>query len=292
MSKAHSPTSLDRYSDCPRQWWYYYRSGLKARAKSATLIVGIILHEIFNTIVKSRTFGTTCDPVSMFDERWAKETTENEISYSTTQTPDGCAKSGRRMAELFDQYWRTSDLVPVMDQNGEPILEREFRTSIGNGCKIMARLDILAMSTKTGLVGPIDFKTPGNKPNAIATVQSNQLSIQQLVLEPHLDELGLERIDTVGFLNVLRRNIPKSRNAKGPEVLPPSIITARTPERLAEAKRDILMVHEDIERGRFPRTPRKPYNSPCELCDYAMHCAFGSLEGLIVPDQWTFDLAA
>jgi len=244
--------------------------------------MGIILHEVFNAVVKACVLRHPCDPIAMFEQAWAKAVSETEISYSSVQTPESLLESGRRMAEIFQQSWKNTGLVPIIDDQGEPVLEREFKIALAPGLFLMARIDILCMSTLTGQVGPIDFKTPAAKPDPIATVQSDQLSIQQIVLEPYLESLGLERIDTVGFLCVLRRPVPKTGKGKGPEVLPPSIVPARSRERLAEARQDIAILAEDIERGRFRRTPRQAYNSPCEMCDYAMHCTYGSMEGLVV----------
>lgn len=287
-----SPTGLEKYTDCPRKWWYHYSAKVKARSKAATLFVGIILHEVFNTIVKSEVLGLDCDPVSMFESAWTETLEKEHIRYSTTQSPEGMLATGKRIAELFPAAWKSTGLIPVIDPNGEPVLEREFRTVIAPGVTVMARIDGLFMSTKTGQVVPIDFKCPAQPPDPISTTMSDQLSIQQLLVNNDATALGIEGVDAVGFMSAIRRPMGKTRTAKGPEILPPSIVPARTPEQLAELRQRIVWVAEDITRGRFPKTPRMPHNTPCDLCDYAMHCAYGSEEGLVFPKLFQIPLVA
>jgi hypothetical protein len=287
-----SPSSLEKYTDCPRKWWYHYVAKVKAKSKSATLFAGIILHEVFNTIVKSEILGHTCDPVQLFESTWNETLARENIRYSTTQSPEGMLATGKRIAELFPAAWKNTGLIPVIDPKGVPVLERKFTSVIAPGLTVLCIVDGLFMSTNTGQVVPLDFKCPAQPPDPLSTTMSDQLSIQQLLVNNEATSLGIEQVDAVGFMAAIRRPIGKTRNAKGPEILPPSIVPARTPAQLAELRQRIVWTAEDITRGRFPKTPRMPHNTPCDLCDYAMHCAYGSEEGLIFPESFQLPLVA
>lgn len=292
MSIVVSPTSLETYTDCPRKWWYRYRAKVTATAKAATLYAGIVLHQVFNAVVQSVASGSSCDPVGMFETLWQQAVENNEVRFSSTQSPEGLLASGRRIAELFPDAWKATGLVPIIDADGKPVLERDLRYAIAPGVTVRAILDGLFMSTRDGSVVALDFKNPAQAPDAISTCLSDQLSIQQLVVMSAADSLGIERVDKVAFMVALRRAIPKSSRGKGPEILPPSMVDARTEEQLRETRQRILWMAEDVERGRFPKTPRQPHNTPCDMCDYAYHCAYGTTEGLVFPQTFQLPFAA
>lgn len=287
-----SPTSLEMYIDCPRKWWYRYVAKVKTRSRAATLLVGVILHEVFNAIVKSEALGINCDPVLMFEKAWIDTVAKEHIHYSTTQSPEGMLATGKRVCELFPSAWKKTGLIPVLDPQGKPVLERRFTSVIAPGLTLVAILDGLFMSTTTGKVISLDFKCPAQKPDPLSTTMSDQLTIQQKLVNNEATSLGIEQVDAVGFMAAIRRPIGKTKGAKGPEILPPSIVPARTQAQVAELSQSIVWVAEDIQRGRFQKTPRMPHNTPCDMCDYAMHCAYGSTEGLIFPDTFQLPLVA
>jgi len=277
-----SPTSFERYCNCPRSWWYHYKSGWRPRAKGATLFIGIILHACFNAIVKADVLGKSCDPQTMFLKSWREALNKNAVRFTVTQSPEEMAKSAARIIELFPDAWKRFGLTPIIDQKGEPVLEREFRTTITPGVTLTAIIDGLFMSVHDGSVAPIDFKVSAAKPDPISTSQSNQLTTQQIVVDANAASLGIENVDGVGLLYAIRRNVPKKKGKGiGPEIMKPSIVKARTQEQLSEFKETVIWTVEDIQRGRFPKTPRSPHNTPCTECDYAMLCVCGSTEGLV-----------
>lgn len=281
----HYPTGLDRYQNCPRQAWYYINKWRK-RAKGATLLIGQIMHDCLVSYIKATTFATAAafDPVQHFRTLWTEAQRKEEIEYTTTQDPDKIEATCVRLIEMFPEAWARMDLVPVIDIDGEPFLERELEARIAPDITVAARLDGLFMSKRTGHAGPLDIKVAAQPYDPVATQQSDQLSIQQLCCEANLDRVALERVDCVGFLELIRRNVPeKTGRGKGPEILPPSVVPARAPAQLQELKQKIVWIDEDLRRGRFPKTPRQSHNTPCVMCDYANHCVNGSTEGLIVP---------
>jgi len=282
-----SPTSVGRYRNCPRSYWYYYIARIRPIAQSATLLVGIILHECFNAMVKADILGIPCDPTKMFDKDWNAALASKTVEFSTTQSPDGLRATAHRLIELFPVAWKETRLIPVLDSKGEPLLEREFRTILAPGVIATARIDGLFMSVDDGSVITLDFKAPAQEPDGIFTSVAEQLTQQQMVIEAHRDAIGIETVDKVGFLAGIRRPVPKTSRGKGPEFLKPSIVPARTPEEVAEYRQNLLWVADDIQRGRFPKNPRGHYNSPCPDCDFVRHCTTGSMEGLKALDPST-----
>lgn len=279
-----SPNGIDKYLECPRQYWYYYKAGYRKLAKSATLLFGNIGHECINAVVKSLYLKISVDPVTMFRDAWRKAQEENVIEYTTTQSPHALEEIGMRLMESFVPAWEKTGLVPLLDKDGEPFLERDLALQLTDGVSLYGILDGAFISTLDGKVSGGDFKIPESPYEPTSIWQSDQLTTYQILMDGNNERLAIEKTDEMWLMQLIRRAVPK-RSGKGPEVLPPGVVPRRTNEEVLEYKRKVLWVADNIRKGCFHKTPRKPHNTPCSLCDYANHCVRGSTEGLHIPDN-------
>lgn len=278
-----SPNGVDKYLNCPREYWYYYKAGFRKRSKSATLIIGGVGHECASSVIKSSYLKIPNDPVTMFRELWRKAQDENEVEYSTTQLPQSLEDTGMRLMELFQEAWGKTGLIPLLDQDGQPFLERDLRVQLSDGISLYGILDGAFISKIDGLVSAGDLKIPESPYDPLAIWQSDQLTHYQILMDGNCERMAIEKVDEMWFMQLIRRAIPK-RSGKGPEVLPPGKVPRRSEGQILEYKRKVMWVADNIRKGCFHKTPRKPHNTPCSLCDYANHCVRGSNEGLIIPD--------
>ncbi|MHB8715827.1 MAG: PD-(D/E)XK nuclease family protein [Sulfuricaulis sp.] len=279
-----SPNGVDKYFNCPREYWYYYKAGFRKLAKAATLLFGNIGHACINSTVKSSYQKGTVDPVTMFREAWRQAQDENVIEYTTTQSPQAMEDTGMRLMELFQIAWEKTGLVPLLDKDGEPFLERDLSVRLTDNVTLYGILDGAFLSTIDGQVSAGDFKIPESPYDPISIWQSDQLTNYQILMDGNSERLAIEKTDAMWFMQLIRRSVPK-RTGKGPEVLPPGVVPRRTDKKVLEYKRKVLWVAENVRKGCFHETPRKPHNTPCLLCDYANHCIHGSTEGLLIPDD-------
>lgn len=279
-----SPNRVDIYCDCPRKYWYHYFLGWRKRAKAATLLIGTILNDCCDAVVKAKVLGVLLDPVTMFRDAWRAAQGEHEIEYTTTQSPEKIEATGMRLMEMFPDVWDRSRLTPVLDSAGEPFIERKLSASIGDNVTLMGIPDILVMSLDDGSIGKLDFKAPESPYDPISIWQSDQLTHYQILGDANAEQIGIERVDWLSFMQLIRRPVPK-RTGKGPEVLLPGRVERRTDIEIQDYKRKVLWVADNIRKGCFPKNPRKPHNTPCTMCDYAEHCVRGATDGLILPES-------
>jgi hypothetical protein len=244
------------------------------------------LHAGFNTIVAATVFQRRADAIGEFQTAW-RESLKRGMVFSTTQTPDGIEASACALLERFPVVWRETGLIPLIDADGLPVLEREYRTLLAPGIGLRARLDGLFLSIRDGSIVALDFKTQAAETDPLFVTQADQLSVQQMVVTANREVLGIERVDRLGFMVALRRPVPKTTRGKGPEVLAPQLVPARDDAFMTDTRQRILWMADDIARGRFPKNPRQSYNTPCTECDYRLHCAYGSSERLVRINSFT-----
>lgn len=278
-----SNSAVEKYLDCPRAWWYHYRAGYRRRSTPATLLVGNVLHECVAHWLKGAMLRAPVDPVRMFSDAWTAAQKDCEIEYTTTQSPASIEATGKRLMELFPQAWEGADLAPVLGTDNQPVLERQLSVEIGNGVTLTGIVDAVCMRRATGESVLLDFKAPHHPYDPITIWQSDQLTHYQILADANASVLGVEQVQGVGFMQLIRRPVPKN-NGRGPEVLPPTIIPRRTPAQVAEYREKVVWVVEQIRKGCFHKTPRKPHNTPCEMCDFVNPCVHGTYEGIVVPD--------
>jgi hypothetical protein len=278
-----SPNRIDKWLTCGRQYWYYYEMGWRARGTSATLFTGDIVGKCIEAVVNAKASGVTVDPVQMFEKLWHEKQIGHEILYNTKQTPDGILKTGKRLMELFPDAWDKTGLVPLTDRDGKPFVERGLTVQLTDDVSLYGIPDIMVISTQDGSVGILDFKAPEKPYDPVSIWQSDQLTHYQILGDAHRERLGIEQVDWLSYMQLIRRAVPKKRGV-GPEVLSPGKVPRRSEAEIVEYKRKALWVASNIQNGYFPKTPRKPHNTPCTMCDYVNHCTRGSCEGLIIPE--------
>lgn len=278
-----SPNRLDKWLTCGRQYWYYYEMGWRARGISATLLTGNIAAQCIEAVINANATGVSIDPAKMFERLWQEKQIDQEILYNTKQTPDGILKTGQRLMELFPEAWEKTGLIPVTDSDGKPFVERDLGVRLTDTVTLYGIPDVMVLSTQDGTVGTLDFKAPDKPYDPVSIWQSDQLTHYQILGDANSERLGIEQVDWLSYMQLIRRAVPKQRGV-GPEVLPPGRVPRRSDAEISEYKRKVLWVADQIQNGFFPKTPRKPHNTPCTLCDYVNHCTRGSCEGLIIPE--------
>lgn len=269
-----SPSAIMKYLDCPRAYRYQYVDRLRPQVQSSNLHFGTCVH----TALTAWLTGATDDPVSCFTECWRETTEKIALDYNTVWSPEALEATGKALIEQFPPVWKETGIMPLIDEEGQPVLERNLRVPLLRDVVLSGTPDIIAM-TGEGEVVVLDFKTASNPaPEGFAQV-SDQLLAYQVLAEVHGKTLGIHRVDQIGFLELIKRKVPNGKSkGKGPEVMPPVLAPRQDPQ---EFIRKVAWVARNIEAGNFFPNPRMAWNSPCGLCDFRNLCYKGSYEGLI-----------
>lgn len=272
-ARVYRPTAILKYEDCPRAYHYQYVEKIQPAAASSNLVFGEAVHKAVLGYLR----GEVQDPASKFREEWQKATEEQAIAYNATFGPEDLEETGAALCGQFPEYWDKTGLMPLVDEHGL-VVERRFRVPLAEGIELSAEPDLVAMN-QDGEVFIIDVKTPASEPPEGWV--SDQLLGYQLAVEGHGEWLGIERISGLGYINMLKRKVPKKgRRGTGPTIAPLTFQPRADNERLREYVQKLVWIDEDIRRGRFPRRSRMAHNTPCNLCDFAGLCLRGDPTGL------------
>lgn len=278
------PSQIVKGDECPYAMYLQYIAKIKPQVASANLVFGTIVHEAIAKYLAAMMAGVNFDPEKHFRFKWKEACETQAINYNASFGPSDLEATGARLCALFPEAWGQSGLVPLVDDEG-PVLERKFEVEILPGVVLFGTPDVVAMDSNTGEIVVPDFKTPASPAPEEFFLVADQLTAYQILVEAHKDKLGIDQVDRLGYMELLKKKIPKTSRGTGPEVLPPAT-GPRRPEKAVQAFiKKVDWFTQDIRAGRFPKRARMAYNTPCTLCDYKGLCLHGETEGLVIPPE-------
>lgn len=283
MTVSLSPTAFLTYEDCPRQYHYRYVLKVKSAVTPANLVFGDVVHRVLERYLRDWLKGHPVEPAAAFETLWRQRIQTEVLDFPAQWSPEALLATGQRLVEQFPAIWDAAGLMPLLDKHGEPLLERRLQAPLVKGITLSGKLDCVALD-RDARVMLLDFKTPAQATDPLFARQSEQLTAYQWLLAQNAAALGIEGVDGLGFLELIKRKVPSNGRGKGPQVHPPVIVAPRDAATLGHLRTKLVGIAEDIRRQRFPRRPRMAHNTPCALCDYRHHCVHGDPEGLIFPE--------
>jgi len=283
-----TPTGVLSFEDCPRQYHYRYILKAKRRVSSTNLVFGQVVHEVLEQFLRAWLKSQAVDLVAIFTTRWQQQTANLELEYPSQWSPDDLLASGQSLMRQFPEVWAQTGFIPVIDANGEPLIERRLKTIIAPGVTLSGKLDVVVLDRDL-MIHVLDFKTPSQLSPEGFPAHADQLAAYQVLLEAHAKSLGLpddERLLAgLGFMELVKRKVPANRRGQGPSIATPVLASALQPAAIKEYCRKLQWIADDIQAGRFPKHPRMAHNTPCTTCDFRQHCWTGQDPELVFPNQ-------
>lgn len=281
-----SPTKYFDYVDCHYKYYLRWEAKVKRAVRPANLVFGDLVAQLVKDIFTVNYQGKEIDAAVIFEGKWLQATSQEPIEYSATQDADGLLETGKYLVENFLPVWQSSGLVPLVAEDGSLATERSIKVDLGSGVVLSTRIDVAAMNIETGEVCLIDQKTPATESDPEFALVSEQLTAGQLAVQLDGSSIGIDRVDKVGFQELVKRKIPTGKSkGRGPAVHKPVLVPARSEHQLMEFRTNLIEVAHDIRKGRFNKTPRQSHNSPCDMCDFKNYCWKGEKDGLVFPDE-------
>ena len=196
-----SPSRVATRESCPRMDYYKYVLKWRAAFEPATLLYGTAVHAGIEASLHAQATGRRQDPCSVFSQVWMHSISEKTVKYSDGWDADSLAACGMRSLAEFQKQWDERGYEPFIDRHGRPVIERSIAVDIGGGVVLRMMLDVLAL-TPDLKINVLDHKTPRNpSPEGFALVADQTLAYQMGV-EAIGAELGLSKIDGVGFIEL------------------------------------------------------------------------------------------
>ncbi|MFA7455754.1 MAG: PD-(D/E)XK nuclease family protein [Desulfobulbaceae bacterium] len=277
------PSQILGHDECPFAAFLQYVRRVKSASTSANLVFGTAVHWAISNFIKALVAGMKFDLVQAFLFKWQEQVDSLTVQYNSTFSPEDLMEVGKKHCELFPAVWDAAGLEPLVDKDG-PLVERRLQVEILPGVILSAEPDFVGINQDSEIV-VVDFKTPATASTEDFALMSDQLTSYQIVVEAHGRALGVDRVAKVGFMELLKKKVPKTNRGSGPEVLPPLLVEARSQAEIAAYQQKVGWIAEDMRLGRYPKRPRMAFNSPCAMCDYAQYCIRGEKEGLIFPQE-------
>lgn len=282
-----SPSGIATYENCPRA--YYLDRVLKVRTAdtSCALGFGSSLASAMESFVGGIVTGTFVDPVPVFQQGWATFCRDNAVKYGRYDSQEGLAATGTALMEMFPDAWDREGLTVALDSTGQPMVERKLTVDLGEGTRLVTKLDLMAFNRNWELL-LIDQKTTKTPTDIRFALLGEQLTAYQMVVTAHAPQLGLPQIDGLAYWELIKRAIPKKPGAgQGPTI---EAIGAVKPRSNADVTTFVSKAQRIAQRIRdrdFPKTPRMAWNSPCMGCAYLDLCAQRRTEGLTFRSEET-----
>lgn len=277
-----SPSAAGTYMDCGRKYHFQYVERLETDVTDANLVFGSAVDVTIEEVIRGQLSGTVVDAPAFFDQAWQKETRSRVIRYSQRWDEDSMREMGRSLCQQFLAAWLAAGLMPAIDANGEPLIQREFKLDLGDGVLYVMKPDVIAL-TRQARIRVVDFKSAAQPAFEGFAELAPQLLDYQIAVDTYAPTLGLEGVDELQFFELIKRPIPKSNRGEGPVIHPGEVVARRDDQRVAERLNELKGIAMNIRRGFFPRNPRWAFNTPCSMCAFRLRCVDAtSMEGLRV----------
>lgn len=275
-------SSDSTYQACPRQYELSRIERLSEIQESMATMFGKVIHTSLYLFLKSRIDNATFTPALFYEMEFKKRVMESSLRLPANWSIEDFIASGKLMLERFVEFWDRDEYEVVIDADGEPILEREFKIMLPNGIIYTAIIDAILRRKRDGWIIVTDWKTPAQAAFEEFALLSEQLTGYEVVVEAFLESLGIDRIDGTMFVELIKRKVPVKKGAMGPTVNEPIVVRRRTDDEKQQWLEARLETARNIRAGKFPRRPLSAFSSPCQMCGLRPRCLHGSMEGLMV----------
>ncbi len=247
-----SHSSIAAYLACPHGWRLKYIEKIPTVATPA-LAFGSAFHGAAERYIAERATGNNPDPVSLWTEAWTTAI-QQEISWGG-EIPEQLSNQGLQMLCHKDVRAALDNLVPMLDEEGAPIIERRVELRVpGVPVPILGFIDTILADGS-----PADLKTAARS----WSQDKADLEMQAGYYLAALQQAGYTQNPDYGFTYVV---FVKTRT---PQVQ--VLKTRRKPADLFWLFWMIRQVWSGIQADVFPPNPGSWFCSP-DGCSYWRRC--------------------
>lgn len=276
------PSEIVKREECGYQRHLFYDRKIESEATSCNLVFGSCVDDATGKYLEALYAGLDFDTEKHFEMLWQEALDTRIISYSSIWDAESLRETGKRLCGSFPAAWDDLNLMILSDEDG-PLLHRRMVARIAPDIELSGEMDVVAMDMD-GFAVIIDVKTPATSADEYFTLAADQLTAYDILLRSRLDKIGALGISQVGYLEGLKKKIPKSSRGTGP-IWTKCLVPGRSEDARNEYIEKVKFEVAGIRSGYHPKRSRMAYNSPCALCDFKDYCLKGCTEGLVFPED-------
>lgn len=256
LSTRYSPSKLDCYKTCPRQYRYRYVDKLRVDRRSAESALGTAVHAAFEAVYEGRLHGRLLaedEALAEFYKAWDEELRHPLLFSDKRYGPEDWKRIGEECVRGYYQAHYPFDedkTVAVERKVGFPLKLVDREAGVELEVRIEGYVDRLALA-KDGAFEIHDYKTSRHLPTQAEKDEDWQLAIYEIAVRANWPDASNVRLKWHYV-----------RHGK-------TITSTRTPDQLERLKSDIARLIDAIKRDHA----FEPVKSPlCGWCDYQDIC--------------------
>jgi putative RecB family exonuclease len=259
-NKLHLPTGylsvsqVQKYLKCPAQYEFRYVAKMP-ETKNGSLILGSAFHKGMQTASITKALQgeimTTEDVQDVYSTAFDYSKENDDIEWGDDDPAEIKDNGIKMMAKYYEELG--SQIVPMVDQEGLPMVEKKHTFEIVPGLKVMGFMDVI---TDDGFIR--DYKTSSKSPSKNIIDEKIQLPVYAMM---YRDLIG-ETESGVGFDYIV--NLKKEKKAMRIETEGPI-----DDNRMERTRQTFVGVAKGISAGIF--YPNEESNS-CGYCSFKKIC--------------------
>lgn len=290
MKLYFSASRIMKFDSCPRSYQFSYVENLKPMVQDAKLLFGQAIHKACTDYLIAKCEDKDFDIVKVFVDEFTSSTTQVPVTWPTDWTRDDFLATGKVLTTKFPEVWASMKITPLLNEFGEPWIEKKFRYSLGSNIVpghpeveiiITAYPDVIGLN-EDGQIVDVDLKTTASDYPEGFGLLSDQLTTYDLTGRHFAEKLG-GSFQGHQFIELTRKKVPK-KTGEGPQVIPSDVYPKRSDEQIAEFLQKIVWQAQDIVEKRYPRRPGHPASTSCKFCDFQSICHSNDRSGFMVQD--------
>lgn len=268
-------------SACGRQYRYRYVDRLQSVTLPFPLFFGRVVDDAVSGYVHAHALGKSFDILAAYEQAFETQLPKNDIQYPQHWDADIAKEVGHILCDQFPEVWEKSNLVAAVDQYGEPMVQKRMIVPLPQNHELEAVIDAVVMSTVSGDLAVLDFKTTScvMSPESPFGANALQLTAYQYAVN-HVYRAYMGDVANIGFMEFHRKKPAKTAKGTGPTVYPPKFFEPRSEQQIQDMKQTFLWYIRDIAGQRFHRPTNNAFNNPCDMCDFSRLCVHGDMQGI------------
>ncbi|WP_052465110.1 PD-(D/E)XK nuclease family protein [Geoalkalibacter subterraneus] len=257
------PSEILKREECPFARHLFYDKGIRSEAESCNLVFGSCVDDATAKYLEALHAGVDFDPETHFLLKWDEAVESKIIKYSSIWNAADLRETGKKLCADFPQAWAKLGLMILADEKG-PLVRRRLIAKISPDVELSGEMDVVGLNLD-GYAVIVDVKTPAAASSENFALVGDQLTAYDILVSAYVDKLGIMGVAKVGYLEGLKKKIPKTNRGTGP-IWTHNLVAARTEAMKQDYINKVLFEVAGIRSGYHPRRGRMAYNTPCDLC--------------------------
>lgn len=287
VSVQIAPADVASWDNCHRQLAYEQVWRVQVASPDALEVFGgCIEQSVYHFLLETAIGGRVTDPIEQFVKIWREALSERPPQFRARENAQSFERAGTKLMRLLGGAWKRSGLAIARYRDGTPLIrlpaslewDLKFDRTPQLALELIGTIGVIVEGRDLGRA--LLEVTTVRSPHSHRFVRRTDIltGYQLLFNEEGRREFWDKEVNAVGFWDFIKTEADAS-------IADPLFAPARQADEITEFCNKVDWMAEDVAQGRFTRTSRWEWNTPCARCPYARHCMDEDTTGLLFPSQ-------